>query len=299
MTPGAVSVTGVIARVSVAVMVVGVLVVGSSSASAGWKHVSVVRRVGAIEATLSYDARPEPGLGGPANTSFRRISLVVRRAGKITAEHRIRDGVWLQLNLTLRNVWGSRDPEALVHIASCGNRCGVQLYVALSEDGGRSHFLLHDFGAFWSGPDAAWYGQWRRGRFYFLSYDQRFFCTFTACAGSFVPPQVFAIDTSGRGFVDVTRSRPDVVAANARYAWRQYLSGRGKTPTDWLAVGGVIAPWCADQYLLGRRAHCDQALAQALAHRYLGDIPGSAWPTGRALITYLHKELSAWGYAQS
>ena len=170
-------------------------------------------------------------------------------------------------------------------------------YVALAGDRRGGRVLFHDFGAFWSGPDAAWNGQWRYGRFYFLSYDQRFFCTFTACAGSFAPPQVFVIDASGHDFVDVTRSRPDLVAANAAYLWQQYIASRGKTPADWLAVGGVLAPWCADQYVLARRARCAGALAQACADGYLGTVPGAPH-TGDGFITYLDEELVAWGYGR-
>jgi hypothetical protein len=210
----------------------------------------------------------------------------------------MRSRVLLQgsLGLTLRNVWGSAEPEALVETASCGNRCGVQLHVALSRDGG-GRVLFHDFGSLWAGPRAAWDGQWRRGRFYFISSDRRFLCTFTSCAGSSVPPQVFAIDATGRGFVDVTRSRPDLVAASAKNLWHTYLSERMKTSNGY-AVLGTIAPWCADQYLLGRRALCDRALTRELRRGYLGDRSGATPPAGRAFITYLHKELAAWGYGE-
>lgn len=54
---------------------------------------------------------------------------------------------------------------------------------------------------------------------------------------------------------------------------------------------GLLAPWCGDQYLLGRKDRCNRVLTQALARGYLNDPHG-----GRAAMNLLHKTLAAWGY---
>lgn len=264
------------------VLVAFVLLVGGASASGGWKHVTIQRKKGRIVATLSYDMRAiSDGIG---NTNIRRIRLVVGRAGKTVIDSRLRGGE-ITLALTLRNVWGDAEREALVDISSCGNRCSDSLHVGLVDGPAAGRVLLHGFGAFWPAPRTAWHVQRHDGRFYFISRDQRFFCFFTDCASSTAPIQIFAIDESGRGFADVTRSRPDLIAADARRLWADYLRQRGSTAYNDL---GVIAPWCADQYLLGRKNRCDQVLAHGYSNH---GREGS-----RSSVKLLLTKLAAWGY---
>src|SRR5713101_37542 len=121
------------------------------------------------------------------STAIRDIALTVRHAGFTTMVQRIPGALSSDtensLGLTLRNVWGDAEPEVLVDLASCGNRCGEQLYVVLRTSR-NWRVLFHDFGGFWPGAHAAWSGQWYRDWFEFLSYDLRFFCYFTSCAAT-------------------------------------------------------------------------------------------------------------------
>src|SRR5207253_7807314 len=85
----------------------------SAAASERWRHVALSRHKARVEATLSYDRRRAGGLH-----EYRRVSLVVRRAGVVV----IRDRADAQArlgdvrDLSLRNVWGSAQPEALVEL---------------------------------------------------------------------------------------------------------------------------------------------------------------------------------------
>jgi hypothetical protein len=259
-----------------------VLLVGSASASGGWRHVTIQRKKGTIEATLSYDTRGVRGLTG--NADIRRTRLVVRRAGKTMIDSPLPGGEII-LTLTLRNVWGDAEPEALVDISSCGNRCSDSLRVALVDRPAAGRVLLHDFGAFWPGPHTAWDVQRHDGRFDFISRDQRFFCFFTDCASSTTPIQIFAIEKSGRGFADVTLSRPDLIAADAKGLWAEYLRQRASTAYNDL---GVLAPWCADQYLLRRKKRCEQLIAHGYSNHGRPGNPSS--------VKLLLKKLLAWGY---
>jgi hypothetical protein len=269
---------------------------GAGGASTGgWRPVTLTRHTGVTSATLAYESRPQaPG----AASTVRRLRLVVRRRGGILVDRSIRTVSGIQgVRLKLRNVWGSAEPEALVSMWECGNRCGVQLAVALT-DRGRGRVLWHDFGGAWPG-DTAWSGQERLGRFYFVSRDQRFFCTFSDCASSTTPIQVFSVDAGGRRMIDVTRTRRDLIAADAagllagfrdevRRAQYATKSRAGYDPL------GVLAPWCADEYLLGRSRACRLTLSRALTRGYLNPAGGGA----RRAVNSLYAALRAWGYAR-
>jgi hypothetical protein len=103
------------------------------------------------------------------------------------------------------------------------------------------------------------------------------------CAAGASLIQTFAIDKTGRRFVDVTRSLPDLVRPYAARLWKLYLDGRGSRD----AVG-QLAPWCAAQYLLTRKRRSDEVLEEERAKGYVS----------RAFIRELHKTLAEWGYAR-
>jgi hypothetical protein len=287
----------VIGRVAIVLAFLVLLLAGEADGSAGWERVSVTRRAGTVEATLSYDRRrTEVGLL-PA-TDYRRVRLVVRRSGKAVIDSPLRapiHGVQTTLELTLRDVWGNAGPQAVVRASFCGNRCGEQVVVGLIDSGGRGRVLLHDFGGGLPGRDAAWGGQRRDGIFYFVSSDQRFFCVFTDCASSTTPIQVYAIDKSGRRFVDVSRTRPDLITVDAplfdQYEHEiRFKEYRTKNRAGYDPMG-VLGPWSADQYLLARASICRQTLARATADGYLNN-----WTRGA--INSFYKKLTTWGYGR-
>lgn len=269
----------------------------SASASGGWKGVRVERQQGEVDATLSYQTRPSP-----FGFDYRRMRLVVHRGGAPVIDWLFQAGEASEVSLALRNVWGDSQPEALVDVDTGGQTCCVNLTVGLTGSGtGAARVLMQSGFAF-----GGWHGQWHRGTFDFVSTDYRFFCALTSCAGTSTPIQIFAIDPAGVRFVDVTRSRPDLIKADALSLWREYL--RGTSPPDskgasdnFDAVLGVLAPWCADQYLLGQEDRCHGVLNQALARGYLngwldGDV-GTA-KGGRAAINLVYKTLASWGYSR-
>jgi hypothetical protein len=287
-----------IGRVSVVLAFLALLLVGGADGSASWERVSVTRHAGTVGATLSYDRR-RTEVGHLRATDYRRVRLVVRRAGKVVIDSPLRapiQGVRTTLELTLRDVWGNAGPEAVVRASSCGNRCGEQLVVGLIGSGGHGRILLRDFGGGLPGRDTAWVGQRRDGIFYFVSRDQRFFCVFTDCASSTTPIQVFAIDRSGDRFVDVSRTRPDLITADATDLLDQYgreirfKEYRTKNRAGYDPMG-VLGPWCADQYLLARASVCSQTVARAAADGYLTN-----WTRGA--INSFYKKLTAWGYGR-
>lgn len=216
----------------------------------GWRHVGVTRHAGPISATLAYDSR-----GTFDDTQLRRATLLVRRDGAVVLARKLDVGGYAHASLVLRNVWGDPEPEALVELRACGNRCSYALYVGLPQVG---NLAFHDFGV-----EASWRGQLRDGRFEFVTYDSRFFCTFTDCASSTMPVQVVAIDPRGEQFVDVSRSLPDLLLADSRGLWKEYLEERAhpyKSFNNSYNYFGTLVPYCADEYRLGVNAQCDRLL---------------------------------------
>jgi hypothetical protein len=249
---------------------------GGTAAADRWQHVTVTRHEARIQATLSYDRR-----AGGLVPEYRRLSLVVRRAGRVvirTRDPQVRLGD--VRGLSLRNVWGSAEPETLVDLWTGGNHCCLQRRVGLVDDRARARVLAHDF------PFGD-RGQWHRGTFDFVSTDYRFYCAFTACAGASQPLRIFAIDKAGRRFIDVTRSRPDLIRVDAAGHWR-WINGGPRYPA------GEVAPWCADKYLLRQKERCERVLAEVRTHGADG-WSGSGGAAG--FIRFLHERLRAWGYA--
>jgi hypothetical protein len=120
--------------------------------------------------------------------------------------------------------------------------------------------------------------------------DDRFAYKFTDYAASGFPIVLYAIDAAGH-LVDVTTSYPALIRADAATWWKAYVHLRGGRDED---TRGVLAAWCADQYLLGKQQACTAALAQASRHGWIG---GFGEPTGDAkYIALLHRTLAAWGY---
>lgn len=254
------------------------------AAPVDWNYVTVQDRGRAITATLTYE---NASLHGSPGKAYRNLTLRVRRNGKLLISYKFRGhsdrsgGVigFDRPQLELRNIWGDREPEAIVHLTTGGqNCCSIAIIGVTTRVRGR--VLVHNFGRGWT-------GQWYQGRFEFISNDDRFSCFLVSCADSVDPLRVFALDGRTGEYVDVTGTRQQALEEQAGSIWHAYLRSR-KRPDD-LTKGQIIA-WCADQYLLKRRQRCDHALRQAILHRYLG--PG----VQRNFIDAVHNRLIALGY---
>ena len=187
--------------------------------------------------------------------------------------------------IAFRNVWASRSPEIVVSLYTGGAHCCFENEFVVLRSATSATGIFHNWG------DLGYRGQWLRGRFWFVTGDDRFAYAFTSFAASAFPMQVWAIDRPGR-LVDVTRQRLDLGAANAQRLWKGYLADRGHVD-----IRGVLGPWCADEYVLGDRPACEAALTNALHRGYLkSDVVGVG---GRAYVAELHRDLAAWGYTRA
>ena len=243
------------------------------------------RHQGRIDADLTYETRPSAGYPG----SYRRIRLIVRRDAKVQVDKRfplLRFALPGALTLKLQNVWGGDDPEAL---AAFTTECCYELNVGIVGAAHGSRVVTYGFSRR-SGP----FGGRHHGTFVFSTYDDRFFCVFSDCASAAEPMKLVTIDKAGRSFVDVTRSRLDLVARDAASLWAEYRNEAAAGHRRTYDVVGVLAPWCADEYRLGKESVCARRLAQAAADGYLS---GNKAHSADALIRSVQKRLVAWGYA--
>ena len=252
----------------------------------GWTPARQTARHGAVAVLLSYEQQSVDPSGD--FKIYRRLRVRVARGSAVVFDRKICAQVCGPAAggaIAFRNVWGSRAPEVIVSLYTGGAHCCFQTELVLVPPHGPAIGIFHDWG------DLGYRGQWLRGRYWFVTGDDRFAYAYTSFAASAFPMQVWTIDRPGR-LVDVTRQRPDLIAANAARLWRTYLGERKHGD-----IRGVIGPWCADQYLLRRRADCDAALADALRRGYLRS--DDLGPGGRAYIVRLHHDLAAWGYTRA
>ncbi|HEY5317928.1 MAG TPA: hypothetical protein VIJ20_08100 [Solirubrobacteraceae bacterium] len=123
------------------------------------------------------------------------------------------------------------------------------------------------------------------GRYEFVSSDASFQCAFTDCADSGAPLQI--VSFADRRFTKVTSAYPKLIARDAA----KWLTLYKHHLSDGL---GLIAPWAADEDLLGRSAQVKSYLAaQVKAHHLKGQ---PLFPGGEKFIKALNRLLRKDGY---
>jgi hypothetical protein len=126
-------------------------------------------------------------------------------------------------------------------------------------------------------------GSWR-----FVSADGHFLCAFTDCADSGEPIQIWKFG-GRRQFFDVTRNYPGLISRDAA-KWMRLFKHH-------VANGvGLIAPWAADEELLGHNALVQSTLKGLAAKGELRAGRLSGQPTGQRFIAALNKLLRKLGY---
>jgi hypothetical protein len=263
------------------------LVGGAQAAPVPWKTVTITRQAGPISAVLTVQ-RQKQQYGGYIS---RNAELVVKNGGKTVFSKPIcapeRCGQAATQALKLENVYGGSLDEAVVSIFTGGAHCCFEDLIILVDGPHAGKLVARNWG------DPAFYGQRHDGTFEFVSADDRFAYEFTSYAGSGMPVQVWSLDPAGH-FVDVTKSRLDLVRSDAKVWYHYYTRDRGTADSD---VRGVFAAWCADEYTLGLGSTCATELTSGVKAGYLnGD---SIWPKNQGFEKALTKALTKWGYITS
>jgi hypothetical protein len=129
-----------------------------------------------------------------------------------------------------------------------------------------------------------------------ITADNAFAYTFDSFAGSGMP--ILVLDFSAGRFADVTRLYPDQITADAARWWSALNTPTGASPGGPSIGLGVLAPWVADECLLGQEPHAWSTVATFESEGKLGGEPASGvlWPTGQAYVTALRSFLRQHGY---
>ncbi len=125
--------------------------------------------------------------------------------------------------------------------------------------------------------------------------DNSFAYTFDSYAGSGMPLRI--LELRANKFVDTTKSFPSLVRPDASFWWAQYqqVSGpKGQEPGGGL---GLLAPWVADECLLGESAKAWATVATLEREGRLKGTPG--WPRGPAYVRALRSFLVKSGYCRA
>jgi hypothetical protein len=148
-------------------------------------------------------------------------------------------------------------------------------YLAVDRSFGNGGFRLHDIE-----PD---------GLIEFASDDDRFTYTFAPYVASGRPLQIWRFVNGA--FLDVTGRYPGLVRRDANYWWRYYKTLRFG-PEGFQQ--GIVAPWAADEYRLGKRSSVLRLLRN---ENHRGALDRSK-RRGARFIKRLDKFLRRLGYAR-
>ncbi len=254
---------------------------------------SIVKRAGAVEATLAWDAA-EFGVANP------RLKIV--RAGAVAFDAPIADicpegcilvaddpKSGLRSMLNVADLDRDGEPEVVVETFSGGAHCCTQAHVhdfraatgsygRLSVEWGNSGFRLRDVGG--------------DKLFEMVGTDDAFAYAFTAYAGSARPVKVLRYGHGADGLPllkDVTRRFPKLIRADARRLLRTIRKARRGDD-----MRGLVAAYVAEQYLLRRGRVGLRELDRAQRRGLLAG--GGGQPEGRAYRRALLRFLREHGY---
>jgi hypothetical protein len=283
-----------LARISLSAAAAAFLVVAAATAapaSARGRAVTESASSGTVTARLSYLRSPRRF--GP---HFSRLSLTIDRggstlfAGRLTGLVPTGAALGRGKSVSVRDLDRDGEPEVVIDGWTNGAHCcELALIYRLTPDRAGYSRTVGDFGnAGYRLRDLD-----RDGRAEFVSGDDRFAYAFTAYAFSAFPIRIWRY--AAGALVDVTRSYPRAIAADARFQLRDYRRTSGGPDAD---VRGVLAAYLADEYLLGtpgtgwRVVHVAERRGELRA----GAAPG--WPAGRGYLRKLRRFLASAGYAR-
>jgi hypothetical protein len=273
------------------------------ASAAGPRHLIERAHSGPLTALLSYLETPETHsyVVAGKRTTFRtdvdgefRLSLV--RSGRLLFSTLLgcggcqpagADAGDPRASIHFARLRAGTEPEALLDLFTGGAHCCFLTDVLVTGASGTR--MIKEL---WGDPGYRLSDLDHDGVSEFVTADDRFAYTFTDYADSALPIEIVRLE--GFSLVDVTRSYPQEVEADAASLWSAYLGDRSGAYPD---VRGVLAAWAADEALLGRWSEASTALDLALARGDLDQGPLIAgWPRGRSYITALHRFLRASGY---
>lgn len=256
-----------------------------------WKAGEASAQEGAVRAVLTY----REGLGGPL--PYYDLKLAISRSGTVVYEQPVAshfcpsgcepESLGASDPVAVSDLEGNSEQEVALALTTGGAHCCsvVQVLVYDAEKATYRIAAEHDFGD----PGARLTTLEDDPHPDFESGDDRFAYEFAPYAASAFPLQVWRFQ-EGR-FLNVTRSFPKRIAAQAASLFKGFLAGRRSGEGL-----GALAAWAADEDLLGHRALVSRTLAREARHGRLRSREHYA-PSGEAFVRALTRFLKRTGYA--
>jgi hypothetical protein len=219
---------------------------------------------------------------------YSHLSLKIIRSGRVLYDKPVTCTGCLPASgspVSVLDIESTGEPDVILSLFSGGaNCCGVDQVFSFAP-----HTMTYIESELVS-PGAKIEDLGHNGHLEFVSANGAFRYTFTDGAGSGEPIQIFSF--RDRRFVDVTRSYPKLIAANAAL----WLSAFKNTSRDHYQDSvGWIAAWAADEDLLGHSKLVSRFLAEQQKAGHLNG--GSGWSGGKEFIANLERFLGQQGYA--
>jgi hypothetical protein len=180
---------------------------------------------------------------------------------------------------------GGEQPNVVLGLSTGGAHCCTVVQVFSYDPGTMTYRIAeHDFGD----PGALLRTLPGYPRPVFESGDDRFAYAFASYAGSAFPLEISSF--RGARFVNITRSFPKEIAAQATSLFKGFLVGARHGEGL-----GAIAAWAADEELLGHGAQVARTLAREARRDNLRSAGGLS-PSGDAFVKKLERFLKHTGY---
>ncbi len=274
------------------------LALGCSPAAAGAAEPSSVSaEASAQQGTVRAVLRYREGLGGPL--PYFDLSFSITRSGTVFYEepvssHFCPSGCEPQTiddtppkgdAVAVTALEGNEQPNVVLGLTTGGAHCCTVVQVFSYDPGTMTYPVTeHDFGD----PGALLRTLPGDPRPVFESGDDRFAYEFAPYAESAFPLEVWSFQE--RHFLDVTRSFPKQIAAQAASLFKGFLVSRRHGEGL-----GVIAAWAADEYELGHGSTVTSVLAREQHHGELRSRERYG-PSGAAFVKALERFLKRTGY---
>jgi hypothetical protein len=228
---------------------------------------------GQVTATLTYEVTPDPE--SPLEPRLSNAQLTITRAGQSAYSREVTSSLpycvrdypgqcWPQgarnespelasqyRSLKALELQPNGEPDVLLRLYSGGAHC-CYIDQVFSWNPAASTYEVAERS--WGSLAARVADLAHNGQIEFVTGDDRFEYRFASFGFSGFPLQILVL--RGGKFVEVTRSYPSQIAADARAEYRRYEHWRSQ------GLGlGFLAAWVADEYLLGKRQRAMHALA--------------------------------------
>ena len=267
-------------------VVAALLVLAAVALAAGSRTITQTARSGHVKASFTYTTTAKSGL------YYTSARLTIVRDGVTGYTAAVVDpgcGAGCQPqwpgtkghSVLAVDINHTGEPNVILEVNSGGNQCceSVQVYSYSAASGAYIEVqkTLPDLGDALKELSPG-------GDYRFVGTDGNFVGALTSVAGSGAPIQIYGLVNGA--LVDVTRTYPSMIAKDAA-KWLKLFKGHKS------GIGGLVAPWAADEELLGKNS-----LVQSTLHSELkaGDLNGNLELNGAKYITALNKLLVQLGY---